>query len=63
MKDVYQYILEKLDLYDAIDSCEVGEDPEQKILEEYEMIKNNPEEMKKMMDYLQLQQLQKKKLI
>lgn len=47
MKDVYQYILEKLDLYDVMDCCEVGEDPEQKILEEYERIKNNPEEMKK----------------
>lgn len=55
MKDVYNYILDKLDLYDVIDSCEVGEDPEQKILEEYESIKNNPEEMKKMMDYLNLE--------
>ena len=55
MKDVYQYILEKLDLYDVMDCCEVGEDPEQKILEEYERIKNNHEEMKKMMDYLNLE--------
>jgi hypothetical protein len=55
MKDVYQYILDKLDLYDVMDCCEVGEDPEQKILEEYERIKNNPEEMKKMMDYLNLE--------
>ena len=55
MKDVYNYILDKLDLYDAMDCCEVGEDPEQKILEEYESIKNNPEEMKKMMDYLNLE--------
>mgnify|MGYP006905686433 FL=1 len=55
MKDVYQYILEKLDLYDVMDCCEVCEDPEQKILKEYERIKNNPEEMKKMMDYLNLE--------
>lgn len=55
MKDVYQYILEKLDLYDAMYCCKVGEDPEQKILEEYERIKNNPEDMKKMMDYLNLE--------
>ena len=55
MKDVYEYILDKLDLYDVMDSCEVGEDPEQKILEEYESIKNNPEEMEKMMDYLNLE--------
>ena len=55
MKDVYQYILEKLDLYDVMDCCEVGEDPEQKILEEYNRINNNPEEMKKMMDYLNLE--------
>lgn len=55
MKDVYNYILDKLDLYDAMDCCEVGEDPEQKILEEYERIKNNPKEMKKMMDYLNLE--------
>ena len=55
MEDVYQYILEKLDLYDVMDCCEVGEDPEQKILEEYEMIKNDPIEMQKMMDYLNLE--------
>ena len=55
MKDVYQYILEKLDLYDAMDSCEVGEDPEQKILEEYEMVKNDPAAMREMMDYLNLE--------
>ena len=55
MKNVYQYILEKLDLYDVMDYCEVGEDPEQKILEEYERIKNDPVEMQKMMDYLNLE--------
>lgn len=55
MKDVYQYILEKLDLYDVMDCCEVGEDPEQKILEEYERIKNDHLEMQKMMDYLNLE--------
>ena len=55
MKDVYNYILDKLDFYDVIDSCEIGEDPEQKISEEYNRIKNNPEEMKKMMDYLNLE--------
>lgn len=55
MKDVYQYILEKLDLYDVMDCCEVGEDPEQKILEEYDRIKNDPVEMQKMMDYLNLE--------
>ena len=55
MKDVYQYILEKLDLYDVMDCCEVGEDPEQKILEEYERIKNDPAAMREMMGYLNLE--------
>lgn len=55
MKDVYQYILEKLDLYDVMDCCEAGEDPEQKVLEEYERIKNDTVEMQKMMDYLNLE--------
>lgn len=55
MKDVYEYILDKLDLYDVMDCCEVGEDPEQKILEEYERIKNDPAEMREMMDYLNLE--------
>ena len=55
MKDVYQYILEKLDLYDVMDCCEVGEDPEQKILEEYERIKNDHAAMREMMDYLNLE--------
>ena len=55
MKDVYEYILDKLDLYDAMDCCEVGEDPEQKILEEYERIKNAPAAMREMMDYLNLE--------
>lgn len=55
MKDVYQYILEKLDLYDVMDCCEVGEDPEQKISEEYDRIKNDPVEMQKMMDHLNLE--------
>ena len=55
MKDVYQYILEKLDLYDVVDCCEVGEDPEQKVFEEYERIKNDPAAMREMMDYLNLE--------
>lgn len=55
MKDVYEYILDKLDLYDVIDSCEVGEDPEQKILEEYNRIKDNPKALKELMNYLDLE--------
>ena len=55
MKDIYEYILDKLDLYDVMDCCEVGEDPEQKVLEEYERIKNYPAAMREMMDYLNLE--------
>ena len=55
MKDVYTYILDKLDLYDVIDSCEVGEDPEQKILEEYNRIKDDKAALKELMDYLNLE--------
>lgn len=55
MKDVYNYILDKLDLYDVIDSCEVGEDPEKKILEEYNRIKDDQAALKELMDYLNLE--------